>query len=45
MKLCFAIPVVLCVTVPCAGCAFQRATVANDAQAKMIGLSKEQILA
>ena len=27
------------------GCAFHRATVANDAQNKMVGLTKEQVLA
>jgi hypothetical protein len=27
------------------GCAMQRAGIANDAQSKMIGLSKEQVLA
>lgn len=35
--------VVLCVAV--GGCAVQRAQVAQDAQGKMIGLSKEQVLA
>jgi hypothetical protein len=45
MKPYLAIPVVLFLAISCAGCAIQRAAVANDAQEKMLGLSKEQILA
>jgi outer membrane protein assembly factor BamE (lipoprotein component of BamABCDE complex) len=34
---------VLCLTLT--GCAFQRAEIAQDARAQMIGMSKEQVLA
>lgn len=38
-------PIVFCVATILAGCAVQRAQVAQDARAQMVGMSKEQVLA
>lgn len=43
MARCFILLVVL--AAPVGGCAIHRAAVANDAQNKMVGLTKEQVLA
>jgi outer membrane protein assembly factor BamE (lipoprotein component of BamABCDE complex) len=39
-----ALPILICFSTV-AGCAFQRAQLAQDAQGRMVGMSKEQILA
>jgi outer membrane protein assembly factor BamE (lipoprotein component of BamABCDE complex) len=47
MRLQSVVPFVtaVCCVVMLAGCAVQRAVVANDTQQKMVGLTKEQVLA